>query len=310
MKKIIYLASILLTSSLFLASCDKIENPFKPADVITIDTSLYPGEWDDYIANEYPVFSPNTNTNVNVLVEDFTGHTCVNCPPAADLAHDIQDANPNRVYVASIHIDPGASLSFQKAYPNNDKYYTDHTNADAVEYGERFADGYNFWGNPQGTVNRATVNGDLFAFTGTWQSRTSSILDENILHVNIQSVFNYYEETNGGYLHAEFEKTTNDALNLNAVVYVIQDTLTDWQKMPDNSDNEFYLHQNKHLGSIDDRPWGRNIFTASDKAGEKIILDYSYKIPEGHTIDNLHFLIYVYDTETYEIYQVIKQTIE
>lgn len=293
-----------------LTNCDKIENPYVKVPTIDLDTSLYPGSWDDYLENEYPEFSANNNVNVNILVEDYTGHTCINCPPAADVAHDMHSANPNRVFVASIHIDPGAAMSFQTFYPDNDKYYTDHTNPDGVAYGIKFAEGYNFWGNPQGTINRKKVGTDMFAFTGTWESRAANIMSENNLKVNIQSVFNYYEETNGGFLHAEFEKKTNEALDLNAVVYVIQDTLTDWQKMPDNTDNPNYVHRDKHLGSIDNNPWGMPVFDASNSAGDKVVLDYSYKLPDNISKDNLHFLIYVYDKETYEILQVIKQRID
>lgn len=294
----------------FTAGCDKIDNPYKQVSSIDLDTSLYPGNWDDYLENEYPEFSNNTNTNVNVLIEDYTGHKCNNCPPAAILAENIANNNPGRVFVASIHAGPGETFSFQSVNEGGDKYYTDHTNDDGRAYGKEFENGFNFWGNPQGTINRKTVNGELFAFTGTWESRTIDILSENNLKVNIQSVFNYFESTTGGFLHVEFEKLSNESLDLNAVVYVIQDSLVDWQKMQDNSDNEFYVHKNKHLGSIDGNPWGMPVFNAESSAGDKIILDYSYKLPQNIEKENLHFLIYVYDTDTYEILHVIKQKIE
>jgi len=298
---------------LFLSSCDKVDNPYEKVTSTTLDASLYPnGTWDDYLENEYPTFTQNNNTNVNVLIEDFTGHKCTNCPPAADLAHSIHVSNPNRVFVASIHAGPGNNI-FQKHYPNDTEYYTDHTNTDGTTYGEKFKQGYNFFGNPQGTVNRKTINGELFAFTGTWQSRTTDILNANDLKVNIQSAFNYYQETNGGFLHVEIEKKTSDAIEMNVVVYVIEDSLVDWQLMPSGTlppDNEFYVHRDKHLGSIDNNPFGLKAFDADASAGDKIILDYSYKLPAALDKTNMHFLIYVYDKDTYEILQVIKQKVE
>ena len=297
-------------AAMLFTSCDKIDHPYEKVTSINLDTTLYPnGTWNDYLENEYPTFSQNTNTNVNVLIEDYTGHTCLNCPTAADIAHNIHENSPNRVFVASIHIDPGATMSFQQAYPSDPKYFTDHTNPDAVAYGVKFQNGYNFFGNPQGTVNRKTVGGNMFAFTGTWQSRTSDILNANNLKVNIQSVFNYYQSTNGGYLHVELEKKTSEAIEMNTVVYVIQDSLVDWQKMPDNSDKEFYTHRDKHLGSIDNNAFGVTAFKADAVAGDKVILDYSYKLPTGLDKTNMHFLVYVYDKDTYEILQVIKQKV-
>ncbi len=321
MKNLFSCLSILVGFTFLFSSCDKIDNPYEKADImeldstlfpgnwVQLDTAIFPGNWADYAENDYPVFTENTNTDVNVLVEDYTGHLCSNCPLAADEAHSIHQAHPNRVFIASIHVDPNAQLGFQASFPENPKYFTDFTNPDGIAYGETFGSGFNFLGNPSGTVNRKTVGGKMFDSQGTWQSRADAILSANNLKVNIQSVFNYFESTGGGFLHTEFEKKVNDPLKLNAVVYVIEDSLITWQTMPDNSDNEFYVHRDIHLGSIDNHPWGVNVFDTDAKAGDKAVLDYSYMLPTDIDKENLHFLIYIYDVDTYEILQVIKQEI-
>ncbi|WP_107040207.1 Omp28-related outer membrane protein [Brumimicrobium mesophilum] len=309
MKKLQKYFLFLFGASVVLTSCDKVDNPYEKVVEINLDTTLYDGAWSDYLANEYPTFPSNTNTNVNVLIEDYTGHTCISCPTAADIAHDIHINNPDRVFVASIHTGPG-SLSFQAANPNNPKFFTDHTNPDGIAYGDEFKNGFGFFGNPQGTVNRKEGNGQMFSLFGVWQSRTDDILNANELKFDIQSVFNYYTAANGGYLHVEVEKKTTEAIQLNTVVYVIEDSLVDWQKMPDNTDNEFYVHRDKHLGSIDNNAFGISTFMSDASSGDKKILDYSYVLPQGLDKENMHFLIYVYDVDTYEILQVIKQKIE
>lgn len=300
---IVVFVSILLLGT---AACDKVENPYEEQATIKLDTTLYPGIWQDYLDNEYPNFQENTNTDVNVLLEDYTGHTCNNCPTAATEAHTIHENNPDRIFVASIHIDPGAQLSFQEAQASG-SYSTDHTNPDAIAYGETFENGYNFIGNPQGTVNRKVVDGKMFDFYGTWQSRATDIINTNDLKFNLQSEFNFYESTNGGFLHVEAEKITSEDIEVNTVVYVIQDTLTDWQLMPNNTNNPDYLHRDKHLGSIDDNPFGISTFAADAPAGTKKVIDYSYEVPVDLDPENMHFLVYVYNTETYEILHVIKQ---
>ncbi len=291
---------------LFFNSCDKVENPYENQASIDLDTTLYPGLWQDYLDNEYPDFPANTNTDINVLLEDYTGHTCNNCPTAATEAHTIYENNPDRIFVASIHVDPGAALSFQEAEASG-SYSTDHTNPDAIEYGLTFQNGFNFIGNPQGTVNRKVVDGKMFDFYGTWQSRATDILTTNDLKFNLQSEFNFFESTNGGFLHVEAEKLTTEEIEINTVVYVIQDTLTDWQLMPNNTSNEFYLHRDKHLGSVDNNPFGIPTFAPDDPDGTLRVLDYSYEVPDDLTPENMHFLIYVFNTETYEILHVIKQ---
>lgn len=299
-----------LALGISMSSCEKVENAYEPSTTIEIDTTFYPGNWQDYLDNNYPVFPQNVNTEINVLIEDYTGHKCNNCPTAATIAHDIHENNPQRIFVASIHTDPGAQLSFQSFDPDAPYYTTDHTNPDAVAYGIEFQNGFNFIGNPQGTVNRKIVGGKMFDFSGTWQSRASDILNTNELKVNIQSVFNYFPSTNGGYLHVELEKLTSEETVINTVVYVIQDSLVDWQLMPDNTNNEFYVHRDKHLGSIDNNPFGIEAFSTVSPSNSKVKFDYSYEIPAGLNPSNMHFLIYAYDTETYEILQVIKQKIE
>lgn len=310
MKKLFPYLFVLVGLTFFFSSCDKVDHPYEYVASVKMDTTLFPGNWSDYLANDYPTFTENANTSVNVLIEDFTGHMCPNCPLAATEAHSIHQSHPNRVFIASIHVDPDALLGFQTAIPGGNKYFTDFTNPDGIVYGKKFGSGFNFNGNPAGTVNRKTVGGKMFDIKGTWQSRTDAILSANNLEVNIQSKFNYFESTGGGFLHAEFEKKTNDPIEINAVVYVIKDSLITWQLMPDNSDNEFYVHRDIHLGSIDNNPWGIKVFDADAAAGDKIILDYSYKLPTDIVKENLHFLIYIYDVDTYEILQVIKQEID
>lgn len=309
MKRFIVLSAVIITAGAFLGSCDKVENPIPENLFVDYDTTLYPGLYSEYLTTDYPSFTQNTNTLRNALIEDYTGHTCFNCPDAAVIAEAIHDADPDRVFVATIHAGSGTPNpnDFQAAYPTANKYYTNHRNEDGIVYGEFFANGYGFTGNPAGTVNRTPLGSQMFTLADQWNTRTQNVLADGNLKVNLQSEFNYYDATNGGFLHVEAEKLTSDAVDMSLVVYVIEDTLVDWQKMPDNSDNEFYVHKEKHLGSIDNRPWGQRVFSSSESVGSKIVFDYSYEIPAGLDNENMHLLIYAYDESTYEIYQVIKQ---
>lgn len=297
---------------LVVCSCDKVDFPYQEQANIALDTNLYPGLWQDYLDNQYPVFTQNTNSLRNALLEEYTGHLCNSCPLAAAIALDIHQSNPNRIFVAKIHVDPGALMSFQQFNPNGNSFYTDHSNPDGILYGKEFENGFNFSGNPSGNVNRKEVDSKVFDLSGTWQSRASDILSDNNLKVNIQSAFNYFTPTNGGFLHVEFEKLTPDEIPMKAVVYVIQDSLVDWQLMPNNTPNEFYTHRFKHLGSVDGNAFGVDLFSSNAASGDKIVLDYSYSLPANVDKENMHFLIYVYEAtqDSYEVLQVIKQNVQ
>lgn len=308
MKKFTIVLGILMGAFLMLqTSCDKVENPIKPA--IELDTTIYPGNWETY---PWPTWVPNTNTNRNVVLEDYTGHKCPNCPDAATEAAAIETANPDRVFVASIHASPGGISSFQNVAADcgqpsnpNDKYCTALYCDESIEYGTAFASGFGFFANPMGNVNRITPDGEsMFDLYGNWSTRVNNVLAENDLKVNIQSVSNYYAGANGFYLHTEIEFLEDLAGNYNTVVYLLEDEIIDWQT-DGTVDDSLYKHHNTLVGCIDDLPWGQTV--VGTNAGDKSYFDYSYKLPSGKTNEDYHLLIYVYDIATYEILQVIKQ---
>ncbi len=297
----------ILALSIAVSSCDKVENPIKPA--VLLDTTIYPGNWDDY---PEPVFTPNTNTFRNVLLEDYTGHRCPNCPSAAAIAADLELANPTRVFVASIHAGPGGITTFQELASDcglssnpNGEYCTQFYNAQSLAYGAAFQNGFGFFGNPQGTINRVSFSAStMFQFSNEWGTRVDEVLTANDLKVNIQAKSNYYSEANGFYLHVETEFLEDLTGDYNLSVYLIENSTIDFQ---DNAGVvvEDYHHHNVFRGCIDGLAWGQSI-PGDHVTGEKKYFDYSYSLPTGSTNTDYHLLIYVHDVATYEILQVIK----
>ena len=305
------LGLLIFVLALNLGSCDHVDNPYPPTVNLDLDTTLYPGNWSDYVANEWPQFTTNSNTNRNVLIEDFTGHQCVFCPAAADLAHALYEANPSRVFTASIHSGPTGIGDFQVVSPP--QYPTDFTNPLGLEIGNYFGtnDG-GFIGNPRGTINRFN-NGYIFQSPNSWTSMVNTMLSENVLKVNIQSKLNYYPQTKGGFLHVEVEKLDQNLSNeLGIVAYLLEDSLVGDQKMSDNSHNSSYVHRDIHRGNLNNQAFGRTL-SADDLTNGKYYVNYSFVVPNqldgNYNADNMHLLIYVYDRVTWEIYQVIKQKI-
>lgn len=301
---------IFLFGFLFV-SCDHVKNPYPPEVNLELDTTLYPGLWSDYENNDWPIFSENTNANRNVLIEDFTGHKCVFCPAAADLAHALHEADPSRVYIASIHAGPDGIGDFQSVSPPD--YPLDFTNPEGVEIGLYFGENDGgFPGNPRGTVNRFN-NGTIFQSPTQWTSMVNDQLSSNNLKVNIQSELNYYEETKGAFLHVELDPVdANVAENLGITVYLLEDSLVGDQKMSDNSHNSNYIHRDIHRGNLNASAFGRPV-SSEDLNGDKYYINYSFVVPNQldgqYNASNMHLLIYAFNTETWEIYQVIKQKI-
>ncbi len=312
MKKIIFFGAVAVLGLFMMVtpSCDKVENPIKPA--ILLDTTLYPGNWADYV---FPTFSANTNTDRNIMLEDYTGHRCPNCPDAGWEAYDIEMANPGRVFVSSVHAAPGGLSSFQttasdcgtSSNPNNEFctiFYCD----EGINYGQTFGGGgLGFFGNPQGNISRINFTGsDMFQFYTDWDSKVNEVLTANVLDVNIQAESNYYTETNGFYLHTETEFLTDlSGGQYNIVVGLMENEIKDYQdslgvKLP------YYKHHNVFRGCIDGLAWGQDL-GGNYAAGTKVYKDYSYELPAGQDNTDYHLLIYVYDVSNYEVLQVIRQ---
>lgn len=305
-----FLPSLCIIFSLLFMGCDKIDNAYPAVASTELDQSLYPGDWADYVANEWPTFTANTNTYRNVLIEDFTGHTCVNCPPANTLAENLSENNPGRVFVATLHTGPTGLGSLQVVQLPD--YPTDWTNPQGLEIGTFFGSipGSAFQGNPRGTVSRSPLSDQVTLNPSSWTSRTNALIAGNDLKVNIQAKTNYYPSTRGLFLHTEVDilDATLAQENLGVVVYFIEDSLIGDQKLLDGSHDANYVHREIMRGCIDGRAFGRTLSAADLDANGNYYLNYSYRLPDQYVAENVHCLVFVYDKTTYEVYHVVKAT--
>ncbi len=321
MKKLLFI--VVAICCFMINSCDKVENPFPPVVNNELDTTIYNGNWADYVVNEWPDFStlPNEDPNRNALIEDMTGHNCAACPAAGEVAHTIHVSNPTRVFIASIHASNEVlGYGAFQAVNVGQGYTVDFVNNQSKELGNFFGNtliNSGFFGNPSGTVSRTNDAGEYFVASGSWQSKVDAVLAAP-LKVAIKAKVNYFETPKHGFfLHTEVEKLdagiTND---LAMVVYLIEDSLV----APQNVDNVLttnYVHRDIFRGCIDGQTWGRTL-TPDLMTGTKYYLNYSYILPDQlvpvgnsstHNADNMHLLIYVYDKVSLEIYQIVDKKI-
>lgn len=308
MKKFIVASALV---SVALVSCDHVENPFPEVEAVG-DWGLAPfGDSAGYAQNAWPTFSTNTNTQRNVVIEDFTGHRCVYCAPAGDTAHTLHGLNPDRVFATSIHSGPTGAGSFQQPLPP--EFPLDFTNTDGLDIGIHFGSmaGTAFQANPSGNISRITSNGQIFCSSGEWRSRVNAALTTS-LKVNLQSAVNYYPSTRGVFLHTEID-VLDPSLNLDelyTVVYLIEDSLIAPQKMPPPlPTEENYVHRDIMRDCLQTGWRGKKITSGKLENG-KYYFYYIYELPAQYDASNMHFLIYVRDNVTEEIYQVIEQDIQ
>ncbi|MGA0303574.1 MAG: hypothetical protein ACO3K3_05900, partial [Schleiferiaceae bacterium] len=142
-----------LLSLLFLTpQCDVVDQPFKGG---TIDTT-------------------SSEQRRNVLIEDFTGHRCKNCPKASKEIANLVDAfGDDRIIGLAIHAGPGNFTGTNTDYP------TDFTTQEGKAVQNFF--GTNFL--PVGMVNRenwtASGNGHWSNYAN-WPTLSAEAMDSTL----------------------------------------------------------------------------------------------------------------------------------
>ncbi|MBP6976919.1 MAG: Omp28 family outer membrane lipoprotein [Bacteroidales bacterium] len=281
--------SLFLFATFFLLSCDEMEAPYL-TDVGGADTSECP----------VPAFPHIHDPVKRVLLEDYTGHLCVNCPTAAVTAHDLQDGLGDRLVVISIHAGFFAT-------PMGGNYTTDFRTEAGTEWDTFF--GISKVGNPNGMVDRIGYNSDHILSPGAWSNAIAQQLErEPELTVEI---INEYQESDRKlctHIQTVFNKETNRNLNLNVVI--IEDEIIAPQKNnnPEVGDTpEILEYEHNHVlrGAVN-TPWGvqiaqRGVIMAEDS---EVTKSYKYYLNEAWDPYKCKIVAFAYDADTYEVLQV------
>ena len=282
MKK--YLA--ILSSILIITSCDVEDGPF-----IT--------DYDSYV-----------NPEKKVLIEDFTGHLCPNCPDAARELDAIHDIYGDQIIGMAIHV----SKSFARPYPASQApsfQYDFRTN-----WGDELDSYYGIsaMGLPRGMVNRIGFPDNHKLGKDEWASTVALELKKEIN-------FKIYITSDDNSISITSEVQNNISSEYNLVVCLTESNIINWQK--DGQDNiEDYQHNHvlrtvlidESLSSSSNYVAGQQIETLINydlATLEQYNTDYSTNTAElgnGNAGDwdasNMSIIAYIYNTTTKEIVQV------
>jgi hypothetical protein len=232
-----------------------------------------------------------------ILIEDFTGMKCGNCPEAADLAHEIQDVYPGRVVVLAIH-------SGWYAMPNKDFTYDFRTETGtAIDNFFKVSDA----GNPNGMVNRIEKSGSRIIGPAGWAGMAGSLTTQPpLMSIEIEPA--YDESTRTISVEAIVKYLESGSANHQICVYIAEDSVV----APQQDDrlvppvNEEYVHNHVLRGSMNGT-WGENLSDIAIAAGESFTKNYTYKIPADSDWRPRHLKIiaFVHDYgDSFEVLQV------
>jgi len=110
--------------------------------------------------------SSNKSDNRVILLEEFTGHLCVNCPEATIQAHDLKQTYGSKLLLLSIH---AGSLAEPSAAPYERNFLTTP--------GSAIFNQFDPIGVPTGMVNRTESGGSVVLFKDGWEPAIQALVD-------------------------------------------------------------------------------------------------------------------------------------
>ena len=269
------LLSLSIFTSLFITpSCDVIDQPFN-------------GNVQD---------TTSTQQQRNVLIEDFTGHRCKNCPKASKAIEALVDAYGSRIIGLAIHAGPGNFTNTNADYP------TDFTTPEGKAIQNFF--GTNFL--PVGMVNRenwtASGNGHWSAFTN-WPTLSSEAIDST-LRIALEASAIVVNDT---VLEVSTEGFPQTPLlhDLSIVVLIKESNIVSPQLMPDDSRDSDYVHMNVLRDYVTDT-WGAGFGTSPMVPGDELSKSFVGSWDTSWIKANAAVVVYVYNPTNYRILQVIE----
>ena len=237
---------------------------------------------------ESPVATPEPK---NVLIEMFTGVSCVNCPSAHVVLDGLIAANNNKVIGIAMHstAEPGSQDGIlpQSTQPLGC--------ADAQTIISYFIDP---GARPVGAVDRiyhsATFTNSIYDISGDWSGYVQTELQNPNSPVNLLLTRTYTASTKTIAISAELHYTTAQTDSNNLSIFLTEDSIVTAQLDGSNTDT-FYVH-NFVMRAAVTYALGDNI-NANLTAGTVVRKTYQYTISAANSIwkpEHMHIVAFVH----------------
>lgn len=285
--------AILLTATAWMInSCDKIEEPYIVKKIV-VDTAQCP-------VPEFPVV---TSTVKRILLEDYTGHTCVNCPRAAVTAHELSEEYGNKLVIIAVH-------AGYFAKPLSAPFDYDFRTAAGTDWDNFF--GIGKVGNPNGMVNRGGYPSQHILSPSAWGNALDNAIDVPPL-AELQVIGEYEESSSKLCIHTKtsfLQNISNREIKLSVVI--VEDSIIQPQK---NNDAQVgstpqindYVHMHVLRGAVN-ASWGDKVLEKSTVSGSPVIKSYQTQLESFGAYemqpDKCRIIAFLYDGETFEVLQV------
>jgi thiol-disulfide isomerase/thioredoxin len=276
MKKLALLFVSVLVITLFIR-CDKV-------DIAAQDTT------------------PKPNTR-KVLIEDYTGHQCGNCPPAAHVAEELQKKYGDKVVIISVHAGFFSKL--------NSEYPTSYTCTTGNDWDASAGFGVSNAGNPNGMINRKDYGGSGLIQKETKWAASVALASQDMEFCDMTLSTSYDANTRKLNTSVKTKFRRSYPNNTKLCVVFTEDSIIgaqkDYSKSPDLIPN--YVFDNMLRGSINGS-WGVNLKSPPIQWNDSIIVSYpNFDLDTKLNDKHVNVVAFVYDATTREVIQVEKAKI-
>lgn len=262
---------------------NKIVNKFPFCSILfSLFTAVVITSCSNIAEDERLIYVEPTKAARNVLIEDFTGQQCVNCPKASDAIHEIQEVYGENVVAVAIHCGPSGGVT-----PKNPGLMTDT----GKEYWKAWFE--DTQGQPVAKINRGAAT-DKYA---NWSAIVVESLKQTTdVNIDAKSI-DYIPELSTITIKATSRANAGRKARIQA--WLTEDEIVAPQKLPDGSRKNDYIHQHVFRSAVNGT-WGEEVVYGE----EDMQFTWMTNLDSTWNVANMHVVIFVYDENGVE--QVIQ----
>ena len=217
-------------------------------------------------------------TGKTVLIKDFTGARCVNCPAAAEHAHNLQhQLDEDHIFILSVHA--GFQAQPMGSFPDfltdeGTEWYNNHDS------------------NPLFTVDHvALTEGNTLNETQIDAPVAAALLEEQSFEIRVTPQFDeacrQLNVTVNAYALADLDG------QFYITVCLVEDHIVGWQTTPSGVDKE-YDFRNVFRGTLNGA-YGDAFEDAEVNSGDTFNFNYNTEINDDYNADECYLMVYIYD---------------
>jgi hypothetical protein len=267
-----------------LYSCDKEEEPIVPTT----------GQYLQELYGPAPTFQPEGTPHQRVLLEDFTGHDCGNCPNGHLRAAELLESIGDDIAVVAIH---AGSLAepLQPDYPNDwttpeGQYYL------LTQVGQDIM--------PKGRINRRPGASTIFS-PSAWSAQVSEAIAE-VPNVNLQVKANYQPDGNHWNVHVFSEWLQNSIGNYKLVIMLTESGIVAPQLYYDSNPSYIPDYHHEHmLRATGTGATGRSVYV-NPIAGTNDVESYTFEWNDEWIADSCEVIAFLTDGDNGRVMNVAK----